>query len=310
MGKINTSLHKWLDGAYCVGIVEHTADEIIGADKPLDIHWIVPENDDTWMADPFIIDADQDVITLLVEEYEIALNKGRLSRIRVDRHNYKLLSSEPILTLDTHLSFPYPVYEDGKTYICPETNATKEAALYTYDGRECKYAQKLIDGKMLDSQILQLWDNGIKVYYTFSVRGRGLGMDDTKEVEVYRSESLTGPYELIQTIKKEKCEGRGAGPIFRLSDGRMIRPAQNCEGGYGKGVIFFQLELMPDGLFTETEIGRIDADESKRNGLCLHTFSPFGNIIAVDGFDYKNRAIAKFAPMLYGLKNLINKVVR
>lgn len=306
MSGLSTFFHKWLDGAYCVGIVEAGADEIVKSGKLPDIHWIETPDDNTWMADPFIIGADYDTVTLLVEEYVVAQNKGRLSKIAVDRHAWRLISSEPILELPTHLSFPYPVSADGKSFICPETNATDEAALYDFDGKSCTYRGKIITGRMLDTQLLNLDEEG---WFAFSVKAKGKGMDDTKTVEIHRALTADGPYTLVQTIEKAKCEGRGAGPVFRLNDGRIIRPAQNCEGGYGKGVILFELNYK-DGRFNETEILRLDCDESRHNGLCLHTFSPFGNLTAIDGFDYKNRTIANLGPALYKVKSLINKLIK
>lgn len=149
----NSFLHKWLDGAYCIGIVEASAESIICSGRLPEIHWVRTDNDDTWFADPFIISATDDVITLLAEEYVVADKKGRLSKVSVDRHTYRIISSAVILELPTHLSFPYPIEHEGQTYICPETNATQEAALYRFDGNRCSNPHKIINGKMLDTQV-------------------------------------------------------------------------------------------------------------------------------------------------------------
>ncbi|MGM9870926.1 MAG: hypothetical protein ACI31E_03935 [Muribaculaceae bacterium] len=281
-------LKRKIGGYYSVGIVEASAEEILSSYKPFDIHWISTPDDSTWMADPFIIGVDEQVITLLVEEYEMSVNKGRLSKIQVDRKNYRLLSSDPVLTLDTHLSFPYPVQSDGEIFVCPESNSRGEAALYNFNGNRMEYFNCIIPAPMNDTQLFEIPDYG---WFAFSVRTKGLGVTgDTKEVEIYHSACLSGPYTMIQKIEKSKCEDRGAGPVFTLPNGTMIRPAQNCEGDYGRGVIFF--EIIFDGKkFTETEIGRIEANENERNGLRLHTFSPYGNLVAVDGFDFRNRTL-------------------
>lgn len=157
---------------------------------------------------------------------------------------------------------------------------------------------------MLDTQIVKI-DNA---YYAFTVEAVGGGLDDTRVVHVFKAPNLEGPYEHFQSIEKNGREGRGAGPIFTLEDGRIVRPAQNCEGGYGKGVILFEL-VLNDGKFVEREIWRINSDGSKHNGLCLHTFSPMGDIVAVDGFDYKNRALGRLAPKIYNMKNIIGKLI-
>lgn len=305
MNSLLSMVHKWLDGAYAVGIMESSPDDIIAKDGIPEIHWLdMGDYDDSWFADPFVIRVDDKEIELLVEEFVVAEKKGRLSRIVVDRVDYKVLSVTPILSQSTHLSYPHLIISGGKTYICPESSARGEVALYTYDGRMCSNHQRLLLGAMLDTQIAKI-DNS---YYAFTVEASGQGLEDTRFVQIYKSHDLKGPYQHFQNLEKPLNEGRGAGPIFTLNDGRLVRPAQNCEGGYGKGVILFELTLK-DKRFEEREIWRINSDASKCNGLCLHTFSPKGGIVAVDGFDYNNRTLGRLAPKIYNMKNIINKLI-
>lgn len=264
-------------------------------EREIQINWVNTNGyKGGWFADPFIIDLDDNVITILAEEFRYDLGRGLISKLIINRSNYSLLEVEPFLSQDTHLSFPYPIKYEGKLYICPESNERKEVALYQYGSEKgCEKIESILKGRMVDTQIVCI-DNS---WYAFTVKITGKGLEDTCNLQVYQSDSLFGPYSLLQTINNSKREERGAGQTIEF-DGHIIRPAQICEGGYGKGVVFYELKK-EEGLFTEIEIGRINVNPLKQNGLCFHTFSIYKDIAAVDGFDYKCRWLGKFAPFIY-----------
>lgn len=301
-------LHKLIDGAYYVGIVENAYDVISNPKRysSLDIHWIkLGGHKNTWFADPFILKADEKTITMLVEEFEYSTGKGILSELLIDRQNYTLLNVRTILRQDTHLSFPYFINDRGKVYIVPESGQKNEAALYAFDDEGMLQRQKLlIEGQLLDTQICKIGDK----WYAFAVKSTEEGLDATKRLFVYEADSLLGEYKEIQCIVNSKNEERGAGLIIE-HDGHLLRPAQVCEGGYGKGVILYEMKL-ENGQFIETEYARFMANPKQKNGLCLHTFSVYGNLIAVDGSDYLLRCFEKINPFIYRMKSIYNKIAR
>lgn len=302
MGKLKTNLHKIFDGAYKVGIVEDCNFRDSG-NYFARIHWV---NDvkfkDSWFADPFIIEKSPSSISLFVEEFQFSRNKGRLSLIKVDSEDYRLLEVIPILDLDTHLSFPYPIWYKDELYVCPENNAANEVSIYRFDGSKLTDKVKLLTGKFVDTQIIERDGK----FFLFTSRAREGLNGGAKEVEVYSSNDLFGPYNLINIIKNERIEERGAGLLFHSNEG-IIRPAQNCNEKYGQGIVFYNIDIKDNGEVSQTEIGRIDADESFKNGLCFHTFSVYDGLTAVDGFDYISRKIGKINPQIYKMKNILNK---
>lgn len=305
---INARLHEWFDGAYYVGIVEN-ANDVIRNPKyyaSLDIHWLdLGTHVGSWFADPFILKADENTITLLVEEYEYTACKGILSEVQVDRRTYKLLNVRPLLRQDTHLSFPYFITVDDQVKVVPESGQRNEVAIYKYDDEGCLQRQRvLIDSKCLDTQIFKIGDK----WYAFATKATGEGLASTRQLYIYEADSFSGNFREIQCFVNTKNEERGAGLMFEY-DGHILRPAQVCEGGYGKGVILYDVKH-ENGKFVETEYARFMADPKRKNGLCLHTFSVYENLIAVDGFDYKYRWIGKINPVIYKIKNCINKIVR
>lgn len=219
-----TQIHRYLDGAYHIGFVENW--DLEQPEKTYsNTKWL---NTSTyrggWFADPFIISADDNYITLLVEEFRYDTGKGRLSKIQVQRDGYKLLKVEPILDISTHLSYPHPISQNGELFICPENCAANEVSIYKFDGNNLYDKIKILDGRYVDTQIIE-HDGTFYAFTTITEKNGG-----SSTLEIFNAPKLTGPYTHSQTINNPENEERGAGPIFKYKD-RLIRPTQNCRGG-------------------------------------------------------------------------------
>lgn len=201
-----------------------------------------------------------------------------------------MIDKKIILKLSTHLSFPIIFEENGETYVYPENYQSGSVQIYKYDEKlkELIQPKTIINAPLLDTQIA-LIDN---TYYAFGVKFWTGNQTDTKILYIYKSASLTGQYSLIQTIENTKCEERGAGVIFKDETGRLIRPAQCCEGGYGKAVIFYELNLT-NGIFSEKEIYRLEPNPSAKYGNVLHTFNESNGLCVIDGLRVYHPHIGK-----------------
>lgn len=254
------------------------------------IKWInLGDYKDGWFADPFILSINDKHIELLAEEWVYKDNKGRISKLVIDKTTYKLLSVICILELNTHLSFPLIYEEKGITYVCPENYLSGCVNIYTYDMINEKLAnpQTIIKEPLIDTQICKINDK----YYAFGVERRTGNMSDTRYLKVFQSDSLCGEYKHIQTIENNMNVERGAGSIFEWN-GKLIRPAQNCEGGYGLSTIIYELSCN-NGIH-EKEIGRIEPDNSSYMGLCLHTLNIKNNLCVIDGQEYNHYRLSRF----------------
>ena len=248
------------------------------------INWLnLSKYRDGWFADPFLLSVDDIIIEVLVEEYVYKAKKGRITKLVVDRHNYKLMSVVPVLELSTHLSFPSIYREGDAVYVVPENFQSGSVYLYKYDSSSEKLINPvaIINQPLVDCQIMK-YNN---LYYLFGLYRNTGSMEESKEIGVYTSYNLTGPFQPFSTLSGDTPTKRGAGAIYSDS-GLIIRPSQNCYGGYGKGVIFNELSLV-DGKVFENERMRISPYETKRFGISLHTFNKLDSICVVDGSDYR-----------------------
>lgn len=238
-----------------------------------------------WYADPFILDVTEDKIYLLAEQLYYATNKGRIVKLTLDK-SYKLQDVTPILSLDTHLSFPNIWRENGKIYVYPENYQSGKLNIWELNGNILENPKSIIDAPLLDSQIVKIEGK----YFVLGVTYKTGNWSDTKEVDVWQSDSLFGLYKHIQTIQSTYNYKRGAGEIFRIDDEIMIRPTQSCEGDYGKEVILNELKYNGE-TFSEIEIKRISPGRYGKYRKVLHTYNVFGDLCVIDGFAYRSSLV-------------------
>lgn len=252
-----------------------------------------------WFADPFLLSVTDTEITLLVEQMIYKTGRGILVKLVVNRKDMTITEKTNILSLPTHLSFPIYLRDNGKIYLYPENYQSNALKIYEYDEATDKltFIKNLINAPLVDTQIVKIDDT----YFAFAVKITDGTQSNTKDLYVYKSDSLLEDYTHIQTIHNNLCEERGAGMIFTDELGRLIRPAQCCEGVYGKEVILYHLQF--DGCqFTETEINRIQPDLDAPLSGKLHTFNQMKGICTIDGYKWHYPYIMPIYKMLRGIK--------
>lgn len=293
---------------YEIGFIEKDALPIRGGIVSNKIKWLNTKyNENSWFADPFILSVDGARIKVLVEEYFYSSNKGRISLldIRADSQGYKLQRVTPVLSLDTHLSFPYIVEDGDDIYICPENFQSGMVNLYKFDKETYKLGQPIcvVNEPLVDVQIIKHND----MYYLCGVKCETGAMEETKRLKVYKSRNLCTTFDFFYELQNSKCEERGAGKVFCAGD-MIIRPAQCCEGGYGTMLIFYRMDIS-DNAIKEVEIGRLYPNLRSKNGLSLHTFNIVNDLCVVDGHDYKHvwRISRLIAPLIDKMLKLYRK---
>ena len=279
-----------LKDSYYVGFLKESDLSLPIVERYSSIRWLDVRKYESegWFADPFILSVKNNIIELFAEEMIYKTGRGILVYLKIDICTCDILEKHIILELDTHLSFPIYIRDNGKLYVYPENYQSGSLKIYEYDevSKCLQNPQTIIKAPLLDTQIIQLNNS----YYAFGILYKTGNQKDTKELCIYNSPNLFGDYKLIQVIQNSRCEERGAGLIFS-EDNRIIRPAQSCEGGYGKEIIFYDLQYHGDR-FYEEEVGRLVPDRNAPNGNILHTYNKLDGWVTVDGWRYYRPWIA------------------
>lgn len=301
MTLINTLRRFLAERAYFIGFLNEKQLRLPATERFNAISWLKTCGyKHGWFADPFFLSVDDSKVELLVEEWEYDQKKGRLCILDIERRGekFKLQKVTPILTLDTHLSFPiYVKDESGELFFYPENYQSRTLKLYHFnrETRQLEHPISIISEPLLDTQIVKI----DKHYYAMGViKNESKTHDYTRHLHIYKAEQLTGPYEQVQVIDNPLREERGAGQIYE-HDGKLYRPAQCCEGEYGKAVIIYELQMDDAGRFTEKEVNRFEPVHGARYGQGLHTFNLMNGLCVIDGKDFRRGLISRWIDKLY-----------
>lgn len=200
-----------------------------------------------WFADPFILQEDYNSLHLLVEEFDSDVRKGRIAHLTIDKKDDVISNCKIILDLPTHLSFPAIYRVGGEIIVHPENFHSGKSYMYKYD----QINDELVDpicicnDPVSDAVVAEKGDC-FEMYATREPNPNG------NVLIHYESESFSGPYKEIEQIVFDGNHARMAG-AFIPSDSGLIRPAQDCNGAYGRAVFLMHdkavlSELRPKGI--------------------------------------------------------------
>ncbi|MBR2629784.1 MAG: hypothetical protein IKD24_08885 [Alistipes sp.] len=291
--KIINAIKYFVNEPCCaVGFID-PIEIMLGTTTPR-VNWIKGTPKDRWYADPFILEVSDTTIHVLVERFKYKDNKGVLSRLEICRKDNRLMKETVILELPTHLSFPFIYEEYGKTYIIPENYQSGALSIYEYDRNSDSLVnpQVLINEPLVDAVCKKIGES----YFIFAIKYCDDFREAAKILYIYRSSQLKGEYSLVQTISYDKAEARGAGNIIEVA-GKNIKVSQDCEGGYGRSVIFSELNF--SGIdFNLKEVARL-VPSGGRYSEGLHTYNHKDGITIVDGIGYRRGVLSKLLNRIY-----------
>jgi hypothetical protein len=277
---IHNQLYHFINEQHwTLGFIEQPLKDIVEG-KPFEIQYVKGMPRDRWFADPFILDHDDNTISVLAEEFSYSIRRGRIALLTFDRHTYSLQNYKIILDLSTHLSFPFIQRKNGKVYINPENSASGSWNRYEYNPvtNQCLKVKTIMEKPLTDAIVTDLLDKE----YIFSTQlpdpnGDTLSMfcmgDAVQQEHVFSSKVA-----------------RNAGEWFCV-DGKVYRPAQDCSHGYGCAVIIQEVTKSDDALMF-TDIRRIESTHPHFTTGC-HTFNHHEGLSVVDVHGWRRPRLVK-----------------
>ena len=244
------------------------------------IHLIKNPYKKKWLADPFILVDNSSELNLLVEEFDMDVNRGRIAHLVIDKKTDEIKNCIIILDLPTHLSFP-AIYRVGtEVYVNPENSRSGKSFIYRYD----RTAEMLVDPiciceEPIADAIIVRNENCYEMYATREPMPNG------NILVRYKSDDLTGPYKEYSQLYYKSNVARMAGAFLKMGSS-LVRVAQDCNGAYGRAVFFMDGEHM---------ISELRPRGYKFAGI--HTFNTLDNTFVIDlkKYDYS---------LLYYLKTI------
>lgn len=130
---------------YNIGLIKATPTDVIFGNFDLcSVHWLKHKYRDRMFADPFILKETDDTLEILAEEALFLGGAATLVKLTVCTKTFQLVRRKKILSIKSHLSYPYILRWNDKVYILPENIASDKLKLYCYDEvrEECIYVKR------------------------------------------------------------------------------------------------------------------------------------------------------------------------
>lgn len=292
---------KYLRSSYWnIGFVEEDIRDVLNADH-LNIHWLHHPYRDRWFADPFFLSVDESHIVLLAEEFCYASQKGRIAKLVIKIDGYVLEEMKIILELPSHLSFPFIFRKADTIFMIPENCKTGQATVYEYNSQtdEVKQVSVLCHLPLTDAILIKMPDDRRYILSTKEPT------QNKNHLHVYAVDTDTWKMneQPIQDICFESNIARNAGDIFTC-DGIMYRPAQDCNKGYGHGVVIQQMNYA-DGQFSLKDVRTFSSDIPEFD-MGYHTFNLMNGLIVIDAhghrFKMANKVVSSFYELWYRIR--------
>lgn len=265
---------------WSVGVINKSREEVYqglnSARQRVDgVTWL-QEKPNAFLADPFPVEISGET-RIIAEEFDWKTGLGGISILRLAGSQHS--PPQPPIQSRYHLSYPYTFQHLGQTYCSPECAESDGVALYRLspnDGR-CLDDNRIISGFPAVDPTIFRHDGRWWLFCTSAEAGAD------EVLYAFFADDLMGewlPHQL-NPVKVDIRGARPAGPPF-MSEGSLIRPAQDCSRTYGGAITFNRIVTLTPEDFVEEPAGQL-LPCMGRYSAALHTFSGSGAQTIVDG---------------------------
>ncbi len=262
-----------------VGLCPGQASSLLDARLPA-MQWIeAPAGH--YFADPFLVEVRGRTF-LFVEDWDRARRKGSIAAAELSEGRPGAFRR--VLEEHFHLSYPFVLETADGIFMIPEQG--QSGAVHLYEAADFPWrwhrGPRLVEGAFVDPT---LWIGEDSCWLWLS-RGGALWSD---ELHLFRSARLEGPFEPhpLNPVSRLSRRCRPAGPAFRHGN-TLYRPAQNGEGGYGRGLLVYSVDEMTRTHYRESLVRSL-SPWPDRDGL--HHVSSAGGWLALDANRYRRKRI-------------------
>lgn len=231
-----------------------------------------------FVADPFAF-AHEGRTYVFVEELPFATWRGFLSvfEIAADGSPSPL---RPVLERPYHLSYPSVFRENGVIWMIPETGANRTIELYRADPFPDRWVLERVLIDDIDASDATFFRHGGRCWLAVATSEHGASSWDS--LSLFHADTLTGPWRAHarNPVLTDPARARPAGWLHACANG-LIRPAQDCVGGYGAALALSRVTRLDPERFEETTIARL-APPPDWQARGLHTVTQAGGFEVID----------------------------
>jgi hypothetical protein len=248
--------------------------------------YLIPPKDRFW-ADPMVI-KKKDNYYIFIEEYIYKQRKGQISVIEMDI-NCKFSDPVCVLERDYHLSYPFVFHFNDDYYMVPESAGNNSIDLYRCVDfpYRWEFTQRLMENvNALDTTILYHAGK----WWMFTATAEYIGAFPNVELFLYYSDELISSHwnpHPKNPISSDVKNSRPAGKII-VSDGKLIRPSQDCSKFYGYGFDLNEILTLSESNYAERRTVSV-RPYWENHIIATHTYACEGQLTVIDGLRKKSK---------------------
>lgn len=241
------------------------------------VRWLNHPYHDRWFADPFILSVSDNEIVVLVEECPIDNPRGLIVELHIDKESMSLKNRYVLLSLDTHLSYPFIFYSNGKTYVCPENGESGKWNCYEYNPDTHSLTSPVVfyNGAIADASIIEKGGQSYMVAAKFP--------ETLNNAYLFKKEANGRYNQLFDGPVSTGLISRPGGAWFMVNS-LLYRPVQNCTVEYGGSLMIRECKINGDSYEEKDFFELMPVD--KRYRLGLHTINFKDGLCVIDGCGY------------------------
>ncbi len=240
----------------------------------------LPSNDH-FQADPFIID-EGDKSYLFYEELDYKTLKGYLLVSHYDEKSNTFIEPKEIMKREYHLSYPHVFKVGEKYFMIVESHENLTIDLYEADLFPSKWKKIKTMMHNIKAVDATLYKKDDKWWMFVNIAAKdGFSLND--ELYIYYCDDFITDEWRPHKLNPVLCDVTRARPAGNLieKDGRLFRPAQNCSGVYGRGLVINEILELSEKTYKERVVQQIRADFAD-DLVAVHTFNSSNKFSVID----------------------------
>lgn len=234
---------------------------------------IIPNSSRYWAADPMVFQHEGKTY-IFAELYDYALSRGIIGVTEFDGERFS--GWTPVLTEDSHLSYPFVFRQGNEVYMIPENRyglrlAVYRAVEFPYTWERCKIIREGIE--WVDTTLIPEGDGYLGYTETMTQPQTDYRLRLDREFAITHCEPIPHGGD-----DRHRC----GGPMFR-HEGKLVWVTQDCVEDYGQALFFRICDMQT---LEEESVLRITPQQLHFDRALflqgMHTYSAAGDFEVID----------------------------
>lgn len=256
-----------------VGVVDAPIHRFVESSAIPEPRWLPRRGRKIFVADPFgLPDGSRE---WLAEFYDHSTRRGVIKAIDP---RAPTVTTEPVIDIDGHASYPYLIDHDGEIYCLPQLESSEGIRVFRAVQYPTRWEQTAVLVPGVAARDATAFEHQRR-WWLFFTDAAG----PNTQLHVWWSDSFHGEWHPHprNPVKIDVRSSRPAGTPFVRGE-TLFRPAQDCSRSYGGAVTICRVDVLTPTDFHETVV-RVVRPLPGRYRHGMHTLSESGETTLIDG---------------------------